>query len=842
MKNLKKVLALALAMVMMFGMMTVAFAADEDTVKTSDLVDFDEVTNKNEVALLVDLGVINGTEENGQTYYKPTNVVTRAEFAKMVYFIMQGNADPANYVGTANTKLSDIAGTWAEGYISFLAAPKIEVVAGDDAGKFNPKNTVTVAEAAKMLLVASGYNADDRGYVGSGWSGAVMNDARKHNLLDGIAQAAKDGLTRDNAAKMIVNALDVEIRTAVLKPIYVGNGTENYVDRYDEGNVTMGYNAFNAIKVTGIVAGLDDDGNIEFLDGILKASGKTVATDNVKIAGDASMIGQTVTLYVKGSAKYASGAITEVTSVSSVISSKAVVGGAKLLKTVTGGVDLTQNKWYDADDKNNFVVAKNETVYGTTNGSDLTKGVPSKNLVAGDVAEFYDTDGDGKADLIRVFAYENAKALSADPKVVTKGDKTTVTITGISGTTFVGYEGLKKGDVVLYYTNDGTTVLEKAEMVSGKVTMASSKGTITVGGKAYSKSEKADDSLKDITFSSWSDRENEFNFFLDKAGKICHLDQITESVTTKLAVLLQTGYVGGGSGIGGAAGYGQAELLFLDGTSEVVKVDKMDDKKVEAETYATAPVFVKYSEKNGTYTLTSVGEDYTAVELDKPATISAKIGFTEGQSANNKTVFIVGKQNADESWTYTVYTGYKAVPGLSVADGIILNDGATAAYVWVQASAFDGDVPDGYVYVLAEEGYNFDGTNNIYAAIDAEGKDVELTIAADVAPTVDGFYQIGAADADGVITKIDKVDANEGDVASGNGVFSVGESSWSYDDKTVCVVIDIDEEGAVSASTFSPDDVDVSAGETEGTYTTVAAYVIGDAGTTANYIYLVRTV
>lgn len=75
MRNLKRVLSLALASVMLIGMMVVgASAANYD-----DFSDKDKIVNKEAVSTLVELGVIAGKDDGT---YDPTGIVTRGEMAK----------------------------------------------------------------------------------------------------------------------------------------------------------------------------------------------------------------------------------------------------------------------------------------------------------------------------------------------------------------------------------------------------------------------------------------------------------------------------------------------------------------------------------------------------------------------------------------------------------------------------------------------------------------------------------------------------------------------------------------------------------------------------------------
>ena len=71
MRNLKRTLSLALASVMLVGMMSVGASA----VNASDFTDADEIVNKDAVSTMTALGIINGKEDG--SYFDPTGNVTR---------------------------------------------------------------------------------------------------------------------------------------------------------------------------------------------------------------------------------------------------------------------------------------------------------------------------------------------------------------------------------------------------------------------------------------------------------------------------------------------------------------------------------------------------------------------------------------------------------------------------------------------------------------------------------------------------------------------------------------------------------------------------------------------
>ena len=87
MRNLKRALSLALAAIMLIGMMVVsASAAGFD-----DFSDKDEIVNKDAVSMLTILGVINGKEDG--SFFDPAGNVTRAEMAKMIATVLNQGAD-----------------------------------------------------------------------------------------------------------------------------------------------------------------------------------------------------------------------------------------------------------------------------------------------------------------------------------------------------------------------------------------------------------------------------------------------------------------------------------------------------------------------------------------------------------------------------------------------------------------------------------------------------------------------------------------------------------------------------------------------------------------------------
>ena len=107
MRNLKKILALVLALVMSMSLVSIAGATD-----FSDDADIDY---QEAVEVMTALEIIDGV---GNNTFNPNGNVTRAQMAKMITIICLGNVDPSAFLGTT-TDLTDINGHWAEAYIKY---------------------------------------------------------------------------------------------------------------------------------------------------------------------------------------------------------------------------------------------------------------------------------------------------------------------------------------------------------------------------------------------------------------------------------------------------------------------------------------------------------------------------------------------------------------------------------------------------------------------------------------------------------------------------------------------------------------------------------------------------
>ncbi len=302
MRNLKRALSLALAAVMVMSMMVVGAGA----VNLDDFSDKDEIVNKEAVSVLVELGVIAGKDDGT---YDPTGIITRAEMAKLICTVLNGGKDP-NLGNVVTYTYADTVGHWAAPYIEYCT--QLGIVAGDGAGNFNPNATVTGSEAAKMLLVATGYNAKIEGYVGANWEVTTNVRANMIGLYDGLTLNPSEGLTRDAAAQMVYNDLDALVVTYKYTLGTDGSTITTYPELVETNSagarVTVLEDKFGAVKVEAVVTSNDvatlndnyrsaEDAGETYL-AVTKDS-PSGTSGIYTVDTDKALLGQTVNAYIK---------------------------------------------------------------------------------------------------------------------------------------------------------------------------------------------------------------------------------------------------------------------------------------------------------------------------------------------------------------------------------------------------------------------------------------------------------------------------------------------------------------------------------------------------------------
>ena len=586
MRNLKRALSLALAAIMLVGMMVVSASA----ASYNNLTDKDEIVNKDAVSMLVSLGIIEGKPDGS---YGPTENVDRAQMAKMLSVIMNKGVDNSALYQSVNSGLTDITSNWAKGHINYCYTTGI--IAGRGNGTFDPSATVTALEAAKMLLVAVGYDPKIEGFEGADWAINVSVRADEQGIFEGFTKDLSAPLNRDDAALLIYNALDVEMIQSYT--------TNNYPIVYSDHRTILS-DKYGVIKVEGVVTAnewaiLDDDTDTALQegktriynpDGILSTTGNTaVAQDssaNVKtqvfnVSTPVDMLGKAVTMYVKKTTILADSTVYGAPVVSDV--NTVIETGEK----VTGG---------DSKDDDSLAALLKGTGLATDKATEYYHNYEEMAIDSADVDDIMnvkgaaltviDNDNDGYVN----YVISVEKSLTHVSGVSSKNE--TTTLYGLPGDDVIDNEDivttatdLTKGDVVLVVQYGGRTYVEEPKTVTGEMELFNAKNKddnknyIKVGGEEYKQdglevlSNINKDNPVKFLISECDDKANgvqfdaQYDFFLDDFGNIVAFREV-EGAPTQYALALDSAY-----SINGLTTTGQIKLLLADGTSKVYDVD-----------------------------------------------------------------------------------------------------------------------------------------------------------------------------------------------------------------------------------------------------------------------------
>ena len=479
-ENLKKVLALVLAFACAYTMFAGAAFTDSADIKVDTEV----------VDTLVSLGVVNGYDDGS---FKPNGTVTRAEMAKMIYVLRTGNSDASAY-NDDKTSFTDIGSHWARGYIKYCQS--LGIIAGKSNTKFVPNEKVSAQEAAKMLLVTLGYNAQKAGLVGTGWASKTNALADENGLLEDVNTSFTSACPRQYAAQLIYNTIfahtvtlrDGEYTNMNLlgtdKLETVGEkymGLKKWIGTYNGNADSLGIDD-GQIQVEGTLDGKDYDENNKEI--------KPIAA-NFKGSLDLKYVGEEVSVLFKD----VTGGTTNQPDKKDNIYGVYVTGTTKVINATLDDVDgKTDGKKIKVDDTKYEVAALDKgAVYVVNNlgaGKDAT--VDAKD--AGDAeksAKLFAALGTQSGAPIKFVCNDNGKIVKAyvTTSTINKVNATTsskVTLNSIGGLekedNYI-YDGAKKDDIVVATKqfSDAKYTVTKAETVTGVL-----KG-FTKDGSAFTK-------------------------------------------------------------------------------------------------------------------------------------------------------------------------------------------------------------------------------------------------------------------------------------------------------------------------------------------------------------------
>ena len=844
MKNLKKVLALVLAFACAFTMFAGAASySDKADIKATTAVD-----------MLSSLGVIQGYEDGS---FKPNTTVTRAQMAKMIFTIMNGGNDNANAYASLPTKFTDLpTAAWAQGYVRYLQ--NTGIIAGKSVTKFAPNDTVTGLEAAKMVLVAAGYNAQKAGLTGAAWAQNTMKYGQLNNLFEDVDADLNAALPRQYAAQILYNALD-------MKRVVWSNDINDFKNATDvSGEKTIGEKYMDLYKTSA-----------EVLTSVKKTSGKDTyeikLADKVKYADDKKEqeftkvptdVSDLLGLKVKVLVRVKTNGDQDVYGVYADDDSKVIATGtvgqlenvsSDSMKTKMNGTE------YKLDKANNTlkVIYANKGV--STDTVATIEQATAIDQVAGTV-KLVDTDGNNKVDTVVVTPAKVGKITYAGSKKVTISN-------GVGSNDVEDidiYNGFAKDDWTVVtdktYTASDDISVAKIDVVTSKVTSvkSSTPKEVKINDSWY---KVATGSVADDTASVKSGSTYDFAI----VGNYVVNAKETEAASTD--VLVVTDFEKTSNGMAGTTTQ-KVKAYFLDGSSKTIEVSKLartagaDEKDVDSsnkidDSYVNQ-LYTYSTRSNGTYTLKALGSGNMAGYKH-----SANKTGTGVITSNNK---IDGYSISDEAVVFALYTdisGTKVKKDVKVLTGKTVNDWKTAygtsvqyatkksngietvrVAVVVDSNKYSGAGSDyKYAYMTSD---SYEGTNGedndkttVYEAwtgsenvtLKYDGANGTTKHAGDVLIyTADGdkFINVETASdvkiVDVAITGIDKV--KEGDVAVR---FANGTSkTYSMDEDCVYIAVNDDKQEGMEGSSL--DQISLAEEHTSGKYYANAWIVVEKTG------------
>ena len=281
MRNLKKILALVLALVMSLSLMATASAAS-----------FPDVADDNAYKTAID--VLNGVKVfqgyNDGAEFRPTGEITRAEVAAIIYRISTGDVtDSQKDIYTAWNgagKLSDVTTGWYAGYVNFCS--NAGYIKGYPDGTFKASNKVTGYEVLAMILRAVGYGRNGE-FSGSSWAITVGSLAETLGITKNVREPLGSPATRQMVAELLFRAIFTETQKYNSLYMYEGTGTNLAAN--------LGLEEITGVVTANEIADLDDTTPLDAGKTRLEADNGKIYTLNV--ASTATDIGETRHAYVK---------------------------------------------------------------------------------------------------------------------------------------------------------------------------------------------------------------------------------------------------------------------------------------------------------------------------------------------------------------------------------------------------------------------------------------------------------------------------------------------------------------------------------------------------------------
>ncbi len=742
--NLKKVLALVLAFACAFTMFAGAAFTDSADIKVDTEV----------VDTLVSLGVVNGYDDGS---FKPNGTVTRAEMAKMIYVLRTGNSDASAY-NDDKTSFTDIGSHWARGYIKYCQS--LGIIAGKSNTKFVPNEKVSAQEAAKMLLVTLGYNAQKAGLVGTGWASKTNALADENGLLEDVNTSFTSACPRQYAAQLIYNTIFAH--TVTLRDGEYTNMNLLGTDKLE----TVGEKYMSMKKWVGTFEGNEDVCGLDTglirvrgtLDGKEATKENPVTNADFKYSKlDLSYIGEEVSVLFKD----ATGGTVNRPDKKDTIYGVYVTGETKVYNITKD--DLQDQK--DAgtvrfDDKNHDVagITTTDTAnsafvyinknYGADTSAKVNQGATKS---AEDLAEALSDLQEVSSDTIKFICNDDGDIVKAYVVESKLARVTAVNTDKVSINNRVGqlkkedndiYSDVKKDDIVVVTTLYNATatdsaaysIVKKAETVEGKITGYNGTKKVTVDGKTYKIADETLSKTIDSDFTdSFANQIGETVTLYMINGMVYGAEMVTEGTKNYAVVETSDGT------LNDKINPLKVAIMKADGSEVTVEVHKDSIEAANEDTELTAGKLIKYTDvSNGKIKITeivntvasTVAEHATQVVYDKDTKSFATEANGNGKkvTATDAVVFV---QKDSDWYAYNIRNldTIKVAGATTYNAATMLDDSkVVAAYVKLDKKPSGASSDTVYGIVSSENGTVKNGDDTYTSFTVDDGTDAPKTV------------------------------------------------------------------------------------------------------------------
>ena len=790
MRNLKRALSLALASVMLVGMMVVGSSA-------ASYPDVDDQDHVEAIEVLSAVGVIVG--DNGD--FRPDDSVSRNEMAVIMAKLILGTYEADSYVGSH--PFTDVP-SWASRYVA--ACYNSGIISGRGEGIYDGASTVTAVEAAAMMLRALGY--EDLSLGATQWDQPVAAKANEINLFKGLSGNSQTPMDRNSVAQLALNTLEATMvrTTRTGQDITLPGGiviasTRTYVDRED-------VNGRDYLEEDGAPSG----------DNKLQLCEHLYDKDLTKDTGKGDDFGRPATTW-----SYDGKEVISVANDATLTYTKEVKA-----KDIYKALNLREPK----NDVKYFV--NGDTQADATLNSSATDTLGSGN---GTLTQVYKDGDDVTITVIETFLAQVSGDYDEDDEELTIAAVSDDSALGTVDYTlkledFANLADFSDEDYVLFTAvTDGTDATVKtlvpAEVVTATVNgyTKDNDGTtpkdVTFDGKTYEYNVNFDAQGLDTNYTV----KEESVFIMDGYDYVIGLDEVANSNDYVFILEFKSDGWNTSKTV-------SANAYFTDGTNKDIKLEKVNGKSINTVTSGkpdqTKVVtdsgtfyagWYTYTEKNNAYRVTgtagsapsAVGNDTKVIENGK-ATI--KLAGAATSKGSDKTILVVKDGNDID-----VYTGVKEMPTITTDSAssktyawVSEKSNGYASYVFVDvangdvegASSASGDL----IFIMDAGSYKVrvdedDNTYYLYDKAIVNGKSESVKAASNATFSTPGLYHSVRYDENEFVDDADlALDADEdyivntslsgAAVAGEGGTVEVGGTSMRLADEFVIRVVTSD--------------------------------------------------